>query len=141
MRYGAPGYPRFRHVQFIVPCSPCYQRVRYKRGAWVRIKRGLYKDDLARIVDVKTNNKVRPHRCLDPLIFIILFEIRPVMPQVVVKLIPRLDLHRLGLPPDQAKRAGRGIRPPKRFFDVQEVADITGRRVDIAQRPCPFYSK
>ena len=44
-----------------------------KKGAWVRVKRGLFADDLAQVIQTSTNDQ---------------------RPRITCKLIPRIDLSR-----------------------------------------------
>ncbi|EDQ89413.1 uncharacterized protein MONBRDRAFT_37124 [Monosiga brevicollis MX1] len=81
------------------------QTVTVKPGAWVRLKRGVYRDDLAKVVEVTSNEK---------------------RTQVTVHLLPRLDLNA------DATTRNSTVRAPKRRFDPDEVRAIRGD--DAVQR-------
>jgi transcription elongation factor SPT5 len=81
-------------------------------GSWVRIKRGKYQGDLAKVLDISENGE-----------------------EVGLKFIPRIDLN----PKDDStvdgrkrKKAGTGatgtMRPPQRFFNYEEVVKVYGRK-------------
>ncbi|XP_058789621.1 transcription elongation factor SPT5-like [Phymastichus coffea] len=84
-------------------------RINLKSGQWVRIKRGMYKDDIAQVdyVDVGQN-------------------------KVHLKLLPRIDYARLrgALKPvidDEApKRKKKNSKPPAKHFDAEAVRAIGG---------------
>ncbi|KII93202.1 hypothetical protein PLICRDRAFT_130771 [Plicaturopsis crispa FD-325 SS-3] len=83
-------------------------------GSWVRMRRGKYAGDLAKVMDITENGE-----------------------DVGLKFIPRIDLN----PNDDAgaltvngkrKKAGAGssatMRPPQRFFNYEEVIKVYGRK-------------
>jgi transcription elongation factor SPT5 len=81
-------------------------------GSWVRIKRGKYQGDLAKVVDISENGE-----------------------EVGLKFIPRIDLNpRDDSAVDGRKRkktntVGTGMmRPPQRFFNYEEVIKVYGRK-------------
>ncbi len=74
-------------------------------GSWVRLKGGLYKGDLAKVVDVE-----------------------PGTGRLVIKLVPRLDYPVLAKEvPGQAfgQSSGRA-RPPAKAFDFKEAEQRLG---------------
>ncbi|KNC55993.1 transcription elongation factor SPT5 [Thecamonas trahens ATCC 50062] len=84
------------------------QDVTLRKDAWVRMKRGQYRGDLARIVRLDDSGS-----------------------RAVVKLIPRLDLDkhsRASLPrtDDSSKKRKRPARPAAKFFSPEEVQDKVG---------------
>lgn len=81
-----------------------------KKNEWVRMTRGHYKGDLALVKDVKESGL----KC-------------------VVQCVPRLDLTLADLPPEEARVRRRTVRPPQKFFNVQEVAAL-GRQSLRRQR-------
>lgn len=78
-----------------------------KRGQWVRIKRGLYKDDLAKVERVDTAQGT-----------------------VELRLIPRIDYTRkrgaLKTADTEPVKRKRAKRPPPKFFDREAVKAIGG---------------
>lgn len=111
----------------LVPIEEMAPLLQYKKkkntltpGAWVRIKRGKYQGDLAQVVDIADNGE-----------------------EVGLRFIPRIDLNPkdeiLDATPDGKKRkkAGPGLsintRPPQRFFNVEEVIKVYGRK-SVARR-------
>ena len=111
----------------LVPIEEMATLLQYKKkvnpiteGAWVRIKRGKYQGDLAQVVDMTENGE-----------------------EVGLKFIPRIDLN----PKDDVsgpnadgkkrKKMGSGLsistRPPQRFFNVEEVIKVYGRK-SVAMR-------
>jgi transcription elongation factor SPT5 len=106
----------------LVPIEEMASLLQYKKkinpiteGAWVRIKRGKYQGDLAQVVDMTENGE-----------------------EVGLKFIPRIDLN----PKDEIggntadgkkrKKMGSGLsvstRPQQRFFNVEEVVKVYGRK-------------
>ena len=107
----------------LVPIEEMASLLHYKKkinpiteGAWVRIKRGKYQSDLAQVVDMTENGE-----------------------EVGLKFIPRIDLN----PKDEVggnaadggkkrKKMGSGLytstRPQQRFFNVEEVVKVYGRK-------------
>ncbi|GAX15032.1 transcription elongation factor SPT5 [Fistulifera solaris] len=81
-----------------------------KKNEWVRMTRGHYKGDLALVKDVKESGL----KC-------------------IIQCIPRLDLTLADLPPEEARIRRKTIRPPKRFFNPQELASL-GRQSLRRQR-------
>ena len=83
--------------------------VKLKDRSWVRMKRTIYKDDLAQVeqVDMAQN-------------------------QVLLKLIPRIDYNlkrgSLREPEDEIKKLNfeRKIRPPPQLFDAERVKSVGG---------------
>ena len=83
--------------------------VKLKQGSWVRLKRTIWKDDLAQVehVDMAQN-------------------------QVILKLIPRIDYNqkRGSLRDfdgkDEKANMKRKIRPPQKLFDFDAVQKIGG---------------
>lgn len=82
--------------------------VKLKTGSWVRMKRTIYKDDLAQVesVDMAQNT-------------------------VVLKLVPRIDFNQkrgsLKEPEDESKKSlKRKARPPQRLFDPDLIRSIGG---------------
>lgn len=111
----------------LVPIEEMASLLQYKKkinpiteGAWVRIKRGKYQGDLAQVVDMTENGE-----------------------EVGLKFIPRIDLN----PKDDVggqnvdgkkrKKMGSGLsvstRPPQKFFNVEEVIKVYGRKM-VAMR-------
>jgi len=76
-----------------------------KPGDWVRMKRGVYKGDLAQATEVLESGT-----------------------KVIVKVVPRLDLTVLRLPPDEARlrRKQQPARPQQKFFNYTEVRNAGG---------------
>lgn len=92
-----------------------------KRGDWVRVKRGIYANDLAQVVEYDPSNE-----------------------KVTVKLVPRLDLEayknrEMAKPVDEEdgntdgkgtkrKRANavKTTRPPQRLFNPDDVKELGG---------------
>ena len=80
-----------------------------KRKSWVRVKRGIFKDDIAQVdyVDVAEN-------------------------QVQLKLIPRIDYSRprgalrTAQSDADAKKKKRKIRPPCKLFDLEAIRAVGG---------------
>jgi len=73
-----------------------------KTNQWARVTRGLYKDDLVRIADVKDDGAV-----------------------AVVEIIPRLDYGLIR----EGRRSGaimtfKGPRPPQKFFNVSDIEEM-----------------
>ena len=90
------------------------KRDRLKKGVFVRVARGLYKGDLAQVLDLLDGGS-----------------------RAVVRLVPRLDIHALTMSDEQRKllqRKKRGTRPPQRFFDLEEVRAASQGPVDVQDR-------
>jgi transcription elongation factor SPT5 len=81
-------------------------------GAWVRLRTGLYKGDLARVTDVDASGG-----------------------RATVKLVPRLDLAAMAARRPEDARANFGkapkVRPPARAFNPEEAR---GARLDVSQQ-------
>ncbi|XP_064385499.1 transcription elongation factor SPT5-like isoform X2 [Halichondria panicea] len=77
-----------------------------KRGSWVRIKRSIYKDDIAQVDYVDSSRN-----------------------QVVLKMIPRIDYTRkrgvLRSSDEEGRKRRRG-RPPAKLFDPEAIRAIGG---------------
>ncbi|EGD79485.1 hypothetical protein PTSG_12984 [Salpingoeca rosetta] len=71
------------------------RKINVKPNQWVRIKRGIYANDLAKVVRVNAT--------VDP-------------PRVEVHLVPRIDLT-----PQRRKKNARKFRPPQRLFNRDEI--------------------
>ena len=84
-----------------------------KKNEWVRMTRGAYKGDLALVVKVRESGL----KC-------------------IVQCVPRLDLAGLNLPEQEKRMRRRTIRPPKKFFNVQEIAAL-GMGQSIMRREFP----
>lgn len=81
------------------------EKVRLKEGTWVRMKRGVFKDDLAQVDYVDpSESKVR------------------------LKLIPRIDYGRMrGVMRSQNPQQNqKGRRPPVKLFDEAAIRNIGG---------------
>ncbi|KIJ26376.1 hypothetical protein M422DRAFT_100754, partial [Sphaerobolus stellatus SS14] len=111
----------------LVPIEEMAPLLTYKKkenkivpGAWVRIKRGKYAGDLAQVVDITENGE-----------------------EVGLRFIPRIDMN----PKDDVTAATDGkkrkkgalgltanTRPPQRFFNVEEIIKVYGRK-SVAHRP------
>ena len=75
---------------------------RLKKGAWVRLKQGVYKGDLARVerVDLAQN-------------------------RVQVRAVPRIDYNNIKTIGERARRARKGTgRPPQRAFDLEKLRSL-----------------
>eukprot|EP00850_Spirogloea_muscicola_P005726 SM000026S08975 [mRNA] locus=s26:804898:812869:+ [translate_table: standard] len=87
--------------------------VEIDRDMWVRVKNGIYKGDLAQVVDVNE-----------------------VAQQATIKLIPRVDLHLLAARLEEREDAKRKRpRPPARFFTMEEVQDL---RIPVERKRDPL---
>ncbi len=84
--------------------------VKLKQGSWVRLKRTIWKDDLAQVehVDMAQN-------------------------QVILKLIPRIDYNQkrghlkdFDSKDEKANAMKRKIRPPQKLFDFDGIQKIGG---------------
>ncbi|OQU85804.1 hypothetical protein SORBI_3004G313400 [Sorghum bicolor] len=78
------------------------------RDSWVRMKLGMYKGDLAKVVDVDNVGR-----------------------KVTVKLVPRIDLQVLANKLDGQEVPKKSFIPPPRFFSVDEARELhirVGRR-------------
>jgi transcription elongation factor SPT5 len=78
-----------------------------KQGSWVRIKRGIYKDDIAQVDYVDTSRN-----------------------KVVLKMLPRVDYSRKRGPlkddDDEANKRRRKTRPHAKLFDPDAIRDLGG---------------
>jgi len=85
--------------------------VQVKAKAWVRIKRGVYKDDIAQVDYVNTARN-----------------------QVTLKIIPRIDYNfkrgDLRAVSDESEKRKRKRRPPQKMFDKDAIQQIGG---DVTQ--------
>ena len=86
--------------------------VSLQRGDWVRIKRGVYRGDVAQIYDVDEAKG-----------------------RVTVKIIPRLDFNKEDVKPKdqytpdgEKQKRKKAMRPPQRFFNPDEVKYECSRR-------------
>jgi transcription elongation factor SPT5 len=96
------------------------ERKLYKKGDYVRVTRGPYKGDPARVVDTRDNGK-----------------------SVLVRLIPRVNFSAFAIPKEKRRGVfGRGPltggvgggRPPPRFFDRAEVESALAQLPAGAER-------
>ncbi|KAF9624013.1 hypothetical protein IFM89_007711 [Coptis chinensis] len=71
------------------------------RNTWVRLKTGIYKGDLAKVVDVDN-----------------------VRQRVTVKLIPRIDLQALANKLDGREVVKKKVVPPQRFMNIDEAREM-----------------
>jgi len=81
--------------------------VQVKHKSWVRIKRGVYKDDVAQVDYVNTARN-----------------------QLTVKIIPRIDYEQKRgdiRTMDDSEKRKRRRRPPQRMFDVEKIRNIGGQ--------------
>lgn len=98
-------------------------KITLKRGDWVRVKRGLYRDDLALVNEYDAANE-----------------------QAWVKIVPRLDLDawekRMNGEDDDSRRGvkrGRrgqpkdGVRPPARLFNAEDVRQYGPEAVEAVR--------
>jgi transcription elongation factor SPT5 len=77
-----------------------------RAGAWVRLKRGIYRDDLARVEQVD-----------------------PTRSQVILKMIPRIDYGRqrgVVKSSEDPERKRRRVKPPPKLFDETKIREIGG---------------
>ncbi|GKY96016.1 hypothetical protein MPSEU_000562100 [Mayamaea pseudoterrestris] len=72
-----------------------------KKNEWVRMARGQYKGDLALVMGVKESGL----KC-------------------IIQCVPRLDLTLSDLTPEEARVRRKTVRPPQKFFHVQEIAAL-----------------
>lgn len=72
-----------------------------KKNDWVRLTRGHYKGDLALVMAVKESGL----KC-------------------IIQCVPRLDLSLSDLTPEEARIRRKTVRPPQKFFHVQEIAAL-----------------
>jgi transcription elongation factor SPT5 len=76
-----------------------------KKGDWVRVKRGIYKGDIAEVFDVEEAQSF-----------------------ATIKLVPRLDLNNIN---DDSEKlpTGKGpiVRPPQRMFNEEEIKALNGQ--------------
>ena len=79
-----------------------------KVGSYVRCKRGLFKGDLAKVIDLTDAGG-----------------------KATVQMVPRIDLSTLNLSAAEAKKRAQQYRPPQRFFTRDE---ITSRGVEYEER-------
>ena len=80
-----------------------------KKNEWVRMTRGHYKDDLALVMEVKESGL----KC-------------------IVQCVPRLDLTVYDMSPEEARIRKRTVRPPRRFYQSQDIINIG--RTPVRQR-------
>jgi transcription elongation factor SPT5 len=69
-----------------------------KEGAWVRIKRGVYKDDLGKVDTLLDSGS-----------------------KAVVRLMPRIDLNAIVRRATGVKKTGKPPKPPQKFFKLEEI--------------------
>ncbi|XP_062504136.1 transcription elongation factor SPT5-like [Corticium candelabrum] len=77
-----------------------------RTGAWVRLKRGIYRDDLARVEQVD-----------------------PTRSQVILKMIPRIDYSRqrgVAKSSEDPQRKRHRVKPAPKLFDENKVREIGG---------------
>lgn len=77
-----------------------------KQGSWVRIKRGIYRDDIAQVDYVDTSRN-----------------------KVVLKMLPRVDYTRkrgVLRGSDDENRKRRRTKPPAKLFDPEAIKDLGG---------------
>ena len=109
--------PQLVPIPEMVPSISVVQKAvaKVSAGSWVRLRAGVYKGDLARVLSVSTADNA-----------------------AVVRLVPRFDLAALaaaearrgrGDPADKADKAARKARPPQRLFSAAE-ANIHGLPVE-----------
>ena len=84
-----------------------------QEGQWVRLKRGDYKGDLAKVVSVHEGGL-----------------------RAVVMLIPRVDFSLAGLTAKEKKERLGGTRPPQRLFNASEAAKASSMH-GLERRPMP----
>eukprot|EP00494_Astrolonche_serrata_P005533 UN05549 len=84
-----------------------------QRGQWVRMKTGLYKDDLVQVWDVQDQGT-----------------------KLVVKVIPRIDMASVATGTSaNSGRFGRYIvTPPQKLFSAQEIKQLGGECIEIYDR-------
>lgn len=82
-----------------------------KVGMWVRIKRGTYANDLAKIKDLLHDGQT-----------------------VAVDLVPRIDFNTDKITAAGASRGKKGARPPQRLFNKDHVQQVFGRNSVIDRR-------
>eukprot|EP00587_Corethron_hystrix_P001730 CAMPEP_0113327840 /NCGR_PEP_ID=MMETSP0010_2-20120614/19588_1 /TAXON_ID=216773 ORGANISM="Corethron hystrix, Strain 308" /NCGR_SAMPLE_ID=MMETSP0010_2 /ASSEMBLY_ACC=CAM_ASM_000155 /LENGTH=799 /DNA_ID=CAMNT_0000188903 /DNA_START=156 /DNA_END=2551 /DNA_ORIENTATION=+ /assembly_acc=CAM_ASM_000155 len=70
-------------------------------GDWVRMNRGHYKGDIAKVIDVREGGF-----------------------RAVIQAVPRIDLAALSLPQDEARARAKKIRPPQKFFNGSEIMSV-----------------
>lgn len=99
------------------------KRVELKPQSWVRVKRGRYRGDLAKVLEVSDNGEV-----------------------VTCKLIPRVDLSPADDDVDgkRKRKAGAlsgkaGVRPPPKYFSSEEVIKVYGRRSIVKKSHCVIF--
>ena len=91
--------------------------VKLKPGTWVRLKKTIYKDDLAQVESVDTAQN-----------------------QVTLKLVPRIDYnhrrgHKLIDNSDEQNKMKRKTRPPQRLFDPEAISKINGNYFKDKEMP------
>lgn len=86
-----------------------------KRNQWVRMSRGMFKDDLARVLDVVDGGA-----------------------KVVVQLLPRIDIGKLSLTKEQRNAQKKKSRPPQRFFNRDEIREGSNNTAQIDSRRGPM---
>lgn len=93
------------------------KKQRLKKGVFVRVARGMYKGDLAQVLDLTDGGA-----------------------QATVRMVPRLDMHALSMTEEQKKmmtKRRRGIRAPQRFFDLEEIRAASQGPVEVQDRRMP----
>ena len=141
--------PYYRGGVRLVPVSEMVDAVRVKgggnavkEGAWVRVRRGVYKGDLAKVEGV-LNTEMKVRVCACARVCVRAHSLTRLSPptywadQIVLRLIPRLDLSFIGL--DLRTRAARRrdpsyTRPPRKLFSPSEVSG-EGGRVEMRTQP------
>uniref|UniRef100_A0A7S1XNW4 KOW domain-containing protein n=1 Tax=Phaeomonas parva TaxID=124430 RepID=A0A7S1XNW4_9STRA len=81
-----------------------------REGQWVRLKRGVYKGDLAKVLEMVDGGS-----------------------KALVQLVPRLDLTLMGLNAIERRSKSTG-RPPQRLFSAAEVQKLPGGRNYLSRR-------
>eukprot|EP00546_Thalassionema_frauenfeldii_P004555 CAMPEP_0178917180 /NCGR_PEP_ID=MMETSP0786-20121207/13100_1 /TAXON_ID=186022 /ORGANISM="Thalassionema frauenfeldii, Strain CCMP 1798" /LENGTH=1094 /DNA_ID=CAMNT_0020590695 /DNA_START=80 /DNA_END=3364 /DNA_ORIENTATION=- len=96
-------------------------KVPVKENEWVRLQRGQYKGDLALVKLVRDSGQ----KC-------------------VVQFVPRLDLTLSRLSQEKARIRRRTVKPPQKFFNLEEVAAVGAGNATRTRFPgqdiqCDFY--
>ena len=89
-------------------------RAHFKRNQLVRMTQGVYKNDLAQILDVYEGGS-----------------------RLLIRYMPRINMAALMLPKDKRRGFGggpRNVRPPPRLFDRDEIIEATGGEAVIESR-------
>ena len=92
-----------------------------KVNEWVRMTRGHYKGDLALVIYVRESGL----KC-------------------VVQVVPRLDYAVYEMDPNEARIRKKTVRPPQKFFNAQDVANIRNvtynrQRFPVMDIGCDFF--